>query len=286
MENRTDFYTFQHGQFGITMLSDGPILLGGEIFAPEGSKDQREEILLRLQGDRTIAPAQSNIPLIVTTNERILVDVGAGNRFQPTEGQLEENLASAGLNAADITVVILSHAHPDHIWGMLRDDGTLRFPNARYFVGRQEFEYWTGDEASALPDGLQSFVQGARRDLDAIAGHAIFFEDGDEILPGIKAMATPGHTAGHSSFVLEGNTPLVITVDAIASEIVSVEHPDWSFGFDMDVARARETRLALLERIAAKRAKLIGFHWTYPGVGEITRSETGFAFIPAQRARP
>lgn len=286
METRTDFYTFQHGPFAITMLSDGPILLGGEIFAPEGSKDQREEILLRLQGDGTIAPAQSNIPLIVTASERILVDVGAGDRFQPTEGRLEENLASVGLDAADITAIILSHAHPDHIWGMLRNDGTLRFPNARYFVGQREFEYWTGDEASALPEGLQPFVAGARRDLEAIAGNATFFGDGDAILPGIKAVATPGHTAGHSSFVLEGDRPLVITADAIASEIVSVEHPDWSFGFDMDVNRACQTRLALLERVAAERAKLVGFHWTYPGVGEIARNGNGFAFIPAERARP
>lgn len=256
-------------------------MLGGEIFAPEGTDQQRDDILSRLKGDHSGAAAQSNIPLIITDEDLILIDVGAGNKFQASEGRLEENLKSVGVGAKDITAVIISHAHPDHLWGLLKADNSLRFPNARYFIGRKEFDFWTGPDAAALPEGMQQFVDGARRDLLAIADIATFFEDGGEIIRGIRAIATPGHTAGHSSFLLEGDIPLIVTVDAIASEIVSVEHPEWSFGFDMDVGLAEKTRSSLLQRVSSENAKLIGFHWSYPGVGRIAFDGTAYTFQSA-----
>lgn len=283
MATVSEFHAFRHGQFDITVLSDGPISLPGEIFAPEATSDEREDIIRRLHGRDNIADAQSNIPLIVTGHDKILVDVGAGHRFQPGEGRLETNLAAIGVPADDITKVILSHAHPDHIWGTTRDDGTLRFANARYYMSRREWIFWTGAEASALPEQLQPFVEGARRELAAIETRVTFVDDGDEIAPGLKVIATPGHTAGHISLVLAGETPLIITVDATASEIVSMEHPDWSFGFDMDPNQARETRHRLLERAASENATLLGYHWTYPGVGRVRKIDTGFRFEPLAR---
>ncbi|UFS79073.1 MULTISPECIES: MBL fold metallo-hydrolase [Rhizobium] len=284
MTQPLDFHSFRHGQFDITVLSDGPITLGGEIFAPEGNPDERAEIVVRLEGADNTAAAQSNIPLIVTGNEMIIVDVGAGNRFQPSEGRLEANLDAIGVKAHDVTTVIISHAHPDHMWGITRDDGTLRFANARYYVGRTEWEFWMGEAADALPEVLQPFVAGARRELSAIADRVKLVEDGDEIVPGLKVLATPGHTPGHISLVLNGDVPLIITVDATASDIVSFEHPDWSFGFDMDPGRARETRRVLLDRAVADNAKLLGYHWTYPGVGRATKNGETYQFHGAVRS--
>ncbi len=133
---RSAFHNFRHGEFDITVLSDGPIVLNGELFAPEADDAERATIVSRLNGKDNTAHAQSNIPLIVRDEQVILVDVGAGKRFQPTEGMLEENLERVGVRADDISVVLISHAHPDHIWGLLRDDGSLRFPKAKYFVAR------------------------------------------------------------------------------------------------------------------------------------------------------
>lgn len=278
MTQTTDFHSFRHGQFDITVLSDGDIALGGEVFAPEGNDEQRNTILHRLGGEDGTANAQSNIPLIVTCNEVMLVDVGAGDRFQPSEGKLEHNLRAVGVAPADITSIVISHAHPDHIWGMLRDDGSLRFPNARYFVSWAEWNFWIGEAAGALPDRLQPFVEGARRDLMAITDRMTLVADGEEVIPGITVLATPGHTAGHISLLLEGDVPLIVTIDATASEIVSFEHPEWSFGFDMDPELAVRTRHTLLEKAASENAKLLGFHWTYPGVGRITKSGMAIDF--------
>ncbi|MCM2397796.1 MBL fold metallo-hydrolase [Rhizobium sp. S95] len=278
---QSEFHSFRHGEFDITVLSDGPIVLNGELFAPEANEDERADIVSRLKGQDNSAHAQSNIPLIVYNEQVILVDVGAGRRFQPTEGMLEENLERVGVRAEDVTIVLISHAHPDHIWGLLRDDGSLRFPKAKYFVGKAEWEFWMGEAASALPAEVQPFVEGARRDLSAVQDCVNLIEDGAEIVPGMHVLATPGHTPGHLSAVIEGDIPLIITVDAASSEIVSFEHPDWSFGFDMDPARAKMTRRTLLDRAAAQDAKLLGFHWSYPGVGRIKKAGAAYDFISA-----
>jgi len=282
----SEFHSFRHGSFDVTVLSDGPIVLNGELFAPEANDRQRAEIVARLKGKDNTAHAQSNIPLIVSDKEVILVDVGAGSRFQPTEGRLEENLTKVGVKADDVTIVLISHAHPDHVWGLLKDNATLRFPDAKYYLGKAEWNFWMGDEASALPAEVQPFVEGARRDLSAIADRVKLIDDGDEITQGMRVLSTPGHTPGHLSVVLESDVPLIITIDAVSSEIVSFEHPDWSFGFDMDPARAKVTRRALLERAVAENAKLLGFHWTYPGVGRIKKAGDAYEFISAAGERP
>jgi glyoxylase-like metal-dependent hydrolase (beta-lactamase superfamily II) len=278
MTKSADFYSFRHGQFGITVLTDGYIELGGEIFAPEAKPEEREAILLSLGGGRGSAHAQSNIPLIDTGTEFILVDVGAGELFQPSEGKLEENLLNVGVEPQEITIVVISHAHPDHLWGMIKHDGSLRFPNAKYFISREEWDFWTGDRGGSLPESLQPFVAGARRDLLAISERVTFVDDGDEIVPGLRVLATPGHTAGHISLELEGDDPLIITVDASASEVVSMQHPEWSFGFDMDPKTAVETRRMLLDKAVSKNAKLLGFHWTYPGIGRIEQNGDSYRF--------
>lgn len=278
MIRSTEFHSFRHGRFDITVLTDGDIKLGGEIFAPEADAATQEDILLRLGGGQGTANAQSNIPLIVAGDDLILVDVGAGQRFQPSEGHLEENLRSIGVEPGDITMVVISHAHPDHIWGMVREGGSLRFPNARYFVGWTEWNFWIGERADALPEGLQPFVAGARRDLLAISDQVTLVQGGEEIVAGMRVLDTPGHTDGHISLVLDGDVPLIITIDAAASEIVSMEHPEWSFGFDMQPEKAVATRRLLLDRAAESQAKLLGFHWTYPGVGRIEKSGDSYRF--------
>lgn len=285
MTKSEDFYSFRHGQFGITVLTDGYIKLGGEIFAPEANPEEREAILLSLGGGNGSAHAQSNIPLIDTGTEFILVDVGAGDRFQPSEGKLEENLSDVGVEPQEITMVVISHAHPDHLWGMVKHDGSLRFPNARYFISREEWDFWMGERGENLPESLQPFVAGARRDLQAISDRVTLVDDGDEIVPGLRVLATPGHTAGHISLELEGDNPLIITVDASASEVVSMQHPEWSFGFDMDPKTAVKTRRILLDQAVSKDAKLLGFHWTYPGVGRIERNGNAYRFLAVATPR-
>ncbi len=191
MNEITDFHSFRHGDFDITVLSDGPITLPGEIFAPEAAADERAAVVERLGGADNAAHAQSNIPLIVSGKDIILIDVGAGSRFQPSEGQLEANLRRVGVDPDDVTTIVLSHAHPDHIWGVTREDGSLRFKNARHVIGRREWEFWMGPEADALPAEAQPFVAGARNELNPLIDRIVLIEDGEAIVPGFAPSPPP-----------------------------------------------------------------------------------------------
>jgi glyoxylase-like metal-dependent hydrolase (beta-lactamase superfamily II) len=189
---------------------------------------------------------------------------------------------AAGVDSSEITKVVFTHAHPDHIWGTLTEDGSLRFPNARFYIGAAEWSFWMDPDYRAnMPDVLHAFAEGARRDLGAVRDRVVLLRPGDEVVPGIRALSTPCHTPGHLSFELDGDDGMIITADATTSEIVSIEHPDWLFGNDTIPSLAAETRLRLVDRTATDRIKLLGYHWTYPGVGFVERSGGSYRFTKA-----
>jgi glyoxylase-like metal-dependent hydrolase (beta-lactamase superfamily II) len=132
-------HKLKHGSFDITVLSDGYITLTSDILLPDGNPEERRSILGRLGGDIDSAPLQTNIPLIRHGSDLILVDTGAGGNFQPSDGRLEENLSSVGVDPASITKVIFTHVHPDHSGGTTKADGSLLFPNAHYYVNEAEW---------------------------------------------------------------------------------------------------------------------------------------------------
>ncbi len=235
----------------------------------------------RLPVDLGGVRAFANIPLVNTGTERIIFDIGGGSRYQPTEGRLLENLAASGVAPSAITKVVFTHAHPDHIWATLRDDGGLTFPNATYYVAQDEWNFWMDpDFFVAMPAALHDFAVGTRRDLRAVEPRLKFLRPGDDVVAGVRAIDTPGHTPGHLSFELSGGDGLIIAADAATSSIVSFEHPEWVFGFDALPDLAIRTRQRLLDRAATDRPKLLGYHWCYPGLGHAERHGTAFRFIP------
>ena len=127
---RASAYSFAEGDFGITVLSDGYISIPGEVLVPGKTSDERAKELDRIGASDDVVQVQCNIPLIRKGHDLILVDTGSGRKYQPTDGQLAQNLRAVGVDPAAITKVVFSHAHPDHIWGTLAEDGALRFTNA------------------------------------------------------------------------------------------------------------------------------------------------------------
>jgi glyoxylase-like metal-dependent hydrolase (beta-lactamase superfamily II) len=189
-------------------------------------------------------------------------------------------MEAAGVSPDAITKVALTHAHPDHIWGMLTSEG-LRFPNATYYVAASEWAFWMDpDYRNHLPEAFHIFAEGAQRDLNAIRDRVVMVEPGDEILSGMRVIGTPGHTPGHVSFGLKGGDGLVITGDALTNEISSFRYPLEPFGFDAISETAIQSRIELLRRAAAERVKLLGFHWTYPGVGFAEVDGSAYRFVP------
>jgi glyoxylase-like metal-dependent hydrolase (beta-lactamase superfamily II) len=276
-------YRFDQGEFAITIVSDGYITVPIDIVAPEGSPEERREILMRTGSPNTgLVESKTNIPIIRKGGDLIIVDIGSGARYQPTDGRLSTNLAASSIDAEAITKVVFTHAHPDHIWGTLTEHGSLRFPNATYYIGAAEWDFWMDPHYLAnMPAALHEFAEGAQRDLGAIKDRVVMLRPGDDIVTGLRAIDTAGHTPGHLSLEMAGGEGLIISADAATNEIASFRHPKSAFGYDTVPDLAIRNRARLIERAATDRIKLLGYHWTYPGVGFAERLGSGYRYVPA-----
>jgi glyoxylase-like metal-dependent hydrolase (beta-lactamase superfamily II) len=276
-------YHFVQGEFEITVVTDGYITVPIDIVAPEGTAQQRRDILMRTGNLKAgLVESKTNIPVIRSGSDLIIVDIGSGDKYQPSDGKLSQNLQASGIDAGAITKVVFTHAHPDHVWGTLTASGELRFPNATYYVGAAEWNFWMDpDYRSNMPSVLHEFAQAAQRDLGTVRDRVVMLKPGDDIVTGLRALDTAGHTPGHLSLEMAGGEGLIISADAATNEIASFQRPTAKFGYDTIPELAIQNRVRLIDRAATYRTKLLGYHWTYPGVGFAERDGDGYRYVPA-----
>ncbi len=267
----------------ITTLSDGNLVLPADFVLAGLPMPDAQDLLADLGVD--IADGfrpDCNLTLYRDGDRTVLFDAGSGPDFMPSAGKLAEALEVAGIAPDEVSHVVFTHAHPDHLWGVLDDFDEPFFPEARYVIGRDEWDYWT-DPATVDRIGADrtAFAVGAARRLAAIGDRMSFCGDGDEVLPGIVARATHGHTPGHMSYEVgpPGNGVLVVG-DAIGNHHVAFARPGWPSGSDQDQGMGAATRAALLDRLAREGATFIGFHLPFPGVGRAERDGDGYRFLP------
>lgn len=275
-------HSFKHGAFEVTVVSDGHLVLPTTMLAPTAPPAERAA-LLQAAG-QTAAQYQSptNITLVHAGSELILIDMGSGDRFMPTAGKLWDNLKSAGIDKAKITKVVFTHGHPDHLWGAIDELDDVVLPDATFYVGAAEWDFWQGDDAlRGLPAERAGFVTGARRNYAAIKTKVKMFKAGDDIVTGLRAIATPGHTQGHVALELAGGDGLIVGGDVLTHPLISFAHPEWKPTADHVPNVAVETRNRLLDRLAVDRSRLIGFHLPYPGVGAVERKDGAYRFVAA-----
>jgi len=269
------------GEFEITVLSDGHLTVPTRFLARNASE---AEIASAIGvGSATVTPP-CNVTLVRTPSEAILIDVGSGPHYMPGAGKLAENMEAAGIDRHSISKVVLSHAHPDHLWGLLDDfDDTPMFPNASYLISAAELSFWLAQDAiSRLPEDRQNFAAGARRNLERIKEKLETIKPGQEIAAGMQVLDTSGHTAGHICVELSsGRQGVVVLSDALTHPIISFAHPDWMPAADRhDPQRAAAVRKTLLDKIATDRERVIGFHLPFPGIGIVERSGSSYRFVP------
>lgn len=268
---------------GVTLdtLSDGHLTLPRSFNTGEMPPDRLNEILERygITGD-TITP-ECNVTLLRSGDRVVLFDVGAGVDFMPDTGKLPDALAELGVDPGDVTDVVFTHAHPDHLWGLMDDFGDMWFPDAAYHMGQVEWDYWTDpNTVSTIPADRQSFAVGAASRLAEVADRVALFNDGTEVVPGVLARATPGHTPGHMSFAAQlGNETVMIVGDAIANNHVAFERPAWLSGADQDPALGAKTRTALLDQLAQDQMRFVGYHLPGGGLGRAEKRGDGYVFM-------
>lgn len=275
------FHRFQFGDFEITTLSDGR--RAGE--APEKiyaiNQDPKDVAALLeenlLPQDRFV---NSFTPVLINTGEDlVLFDTGMGSGARDKgQGKLVSALEASGYKADDVSLVVLSHFHPDHIGGLMEDDKPA-FANARYVAGQKEFDFWT--DPARLESPAKTVAQMVEQNVKPLAEKMNFIDDGDEIVPGIHAVGAYGHTPGHLAFRIESDgRQLMLISDTANHSVITLQRPDWHVSFDIDKEMAAETRKRIFDMLATDRIPFIGYHMPFPALAYLKREGEGYVYVP------
>jgi glyoxylase-like metal-dependent hydrolase (beta-lactamase superfamily II) len=272
-----DFGTMQ-----VQTFSDGFLTLPRDFIFSTMPQDELAPILAR--HNIPPGPLQSvlNVTLLRDGDNLVLFDTGSGPAFQQSAGLLGKALDAAGIAPEDVTHVVFTHGHPDHLWGVLDDFDDPFFYEAQHMMGRAEWDYWFDpNTVDTIPESRTTMAVGARRRMETLKDNITLFDDGQEILPGVAARATYGHTPGHMSFELRsGSESVMVLGDAVTTAHVGFERPAWHSGSDQDPATAATTRTALLDQISQDQMALIGYHLPNGGMGRAERVNDSYRFVP------
>jgi glyoxylase-like metal-dependent hydrolase (beta-lactamase superfamily II) len=276
---------FPVGDASLMVLTDGNLVLPGDFIIPdELPADLKAEDLSEFASKNGL-PTDSyeppcNITLWQNEDHLVLFDVGAGPNFMETTGKLLLSLEEAGIDPTEVTDVVFTHAHPDHLWGLIDDFDELAFPEANYHMAAAEWDFWrASDTMDKMPESRQFFVVGAQNRLALLEDRIQLFQTGAEVVAGVEAVDTSGHTPGHTSFALHsGNDSVMVLGDALTHAVLSFQKYDWPAGSDQDKEQGRATRTKLLDRLAHEQTPVVGFHLPYPGFGRAERSNGAYRF--------
>lgn len=274
---------FELGDMRISVIDDGSFSMGVGMFGANAEQGQVGDLLASYGLSSTMAEMPLQVMLVETQGVRLLIDTGMGDvTFHGNgadNGRLVRSLEVLGLTPNDIDIVLLTHGHPDHVGG-LTVQGERIFATAQHLIPDIEFDFWTQAPDQA-PAGLRQMIIECRRHLLPVSQGMRGYSDGDEVAPGVFAVAAPGHTHGHFAVRLESRgQSLLHLIDTAVHYIVGLERPDWTVGADLNKPLAIETRMRLLSQAADEKTLIAGYHFPFPGVGVIRRMGDGFRYVP------
>jgi glyoxylase-like metal-dependent hydrolase (beta-lactamase superfamily II) len=230
-------------------------------------------------------PIPFNITLLEFGDDTVLFDAGTGGQFQPTAGAMIANMAAAGIKPAQITRVIASHFHPDHVFGLMSKapDNTPVFPNAAICVPSTEFKFWMDPGIfTKFPESRQGLPKRLQAMFPLLKDRVKQYDWDTEVIQGIRSIAAPGHTPGHTVFVVaSGKEQLMVLSDTTNMPALFAKHPSWHGQIDADPVLAEATRRRLFDRAVSDQALVTGYHFPFPAVGTIVPDGAGYTLVPA-----
>lgn len=281
------WWRFKLGDWECTVTWDGYIHHGYEGIYPNADPAEmaRLQKLYRLPSDHI--PMDLN-PVVVNTGENlILIDAGMGKKrplFGEFMGRTEENMRAAGIDPADIDIVLMTHLHPDHSFGLINPDGSALYPNARLFCTQIDWDEWTDEKSLSRNDHYKEWTEGT---LEAVAPYRErleLFQMGDQVLSGVRTMSVAGHSLGQVAYIFENSgEKVVFTGDVAHHHVYDPIHPEWFFhmDFDSDPELGAQAKSDIFRKVVDENIKFHGYHFPYPGLGVIADQGDGtYLFHP------
>jgi glyoxylase-like metal-dependent hydrolase (beta-lactamase superfamily II) len=284
----TGSFRFKIGEFECASISDGAFNYPPESFFANAPIESIEEALR----ERNLPTEQVTTPytclLVDTGQHRVMIDTGAGNlgahaaevfpsldHSTSVTGLLLENMRAMGIEPSEIDTVIVTHAHPDHVGGTLDETGGLVFSNAHYFISEEEWNFWTSDAATTKAPPIM--VETARRNLDPIEDRLTLVGATSEIVPGVRAIATFGHTPGHIALSITSEGEQLLHVSDAVLYPLHLEHPEWTPVFDMRPEQASASKHRIFDLAAEEDALVFAHHFPpFPNLGHVRKKEQGW----------
>jgi glyoxylase-like metal-dependent hydrolase (beta-lactamase superfamily II) len=282
------WYRYKVGSIEVTVVTDGANKFKfADNHVTNKSRDEVNAGQVAAHFEKDVMTTPYNPIAVNTGSKLVVIDTGTSEanfvRTKGVVGQFHSNLAASGIDRNAVDAVIISHFHSDHINGLLNPENKAAFPNAEILVPAAEWKYFMDDgEMSRAPAGrMQEVFQNLRRVFDALGRKVTPYEPNKEVVPGITAVATPGHTPGHSSFIIaSGSSKVFVQGDVTHVPWLFVRNPTWRVFYDQDGAMAEETRRKVYDMLAAERMPVQGFHYPFPSLAHIEKTASGYREIP------
>jgi len=280
----SEFRKYTMGNLELIAVSDGLVPYDNSCFAPGITKDTISDVLLDFEPLTTHFNLPHNILIIKHNSRIIMIDSGNGYRERPHAGKLYDNLLLAGITPQSITDIILSHAHPDHINGLIDDKNKSVFSKAKIHISKQEYEFWTSkadfSRSKNTVEALHSLQAKIQYFFTIIKPQLYFFTEGDLLLDCLQPILMPGHTAGHCIFVIKSAQQEIIHLsDIFHEEVMLFAKPEWGTIFDIDFDLAATNRQDILAQFANSNKLVFGYHLPWPGFGYIEKCNKSFKWI-------
>jgi glyoxylase-like metal-dependent hydrolase (beta-lactamase superfamily II) len=280
------FVKFKVGDIEVIQIYDGHWERPhADNFIRNASVDDTKAALKKAGMSDAFVPIPFTVTAVRFGGRTVMFDSSTGGQLAPTAGRMvAKNLAAAGIQTSEISTIVVTHFHPDHIWGLMaKDTNVQNYPNAEIIVPEGEYKHWTAPElVEKVPEGVRGNVRRIQATIPTWKNVKQIAPD-TEVTPGVRSIATNGHTPGHTSYlVTSGSNSLIVSGDITNIHALNLTNPGWHIIFDTNPAMAEESRRRIADQVVADKTIITGYHWGLPGAGTIEKDGSGYALVPVK----